>query len=170
MLSYPVTLAHHLVPIPPRPSALHLPAHSTSLVPSFLNFELSTFNSELPPPRLTPFPSHHSKPRARNSFPLISFQETGGYSLTWSYQSRRDALFTGHWLRVTGLLFLLLTPFPRSLTHKQGGTGHWSYQFSSLSTVDCRLLAFHSFSPPCPASHFPLQWEIPFPVITGENQ
>jgi hypothetical protein len=63
-----------------------------------------------------------------------------------------------------------LSPFARSLTQKQGGTGYWSYQFSSLSAIDCRLLASPSYSPPCPSSPFPLQWGYPFPVITGENQ
>src|SRR5580700_7914265 len=62
-----------------------------------------------------------------------------------------------------------ITPFPASLTQKQGDTAYWSYYFSSLSVVDCRLLAFRSFPPPCPTSHFPLQWEIPFPVTTGEK-
>jgi hypothetical protein len=79
--------------------------------------------------------------------------------------------FTGRWP-------LSVTPFPASLTKKEGGTGYWpalstvegSYQSSSLSAVDCRLLASPPYSPPCPTSPFPLQWEYPFPVLTGENQ
>jgi hypothetical protein len=63
-----------------------------------------------------------------------------------------------------------LTPFARSLTQKQGGTGYWSYQSPSPSAVDCRLLASASFPPPCPSQHFPLEWRDPFPVITEENQ
>jgi hypothetical protein len=71
-----------------------------------------------------------------------------------------------------------LSPFARSLTQKQGGTGYWptlsavegSYQSPSLSAVDCRLLASSPYSPPCPTSPFPLQWKHPFPVITEENQ
>ncbi len=62
-----------------------------------------------------------------------------------------------------------LSPFAGSLTQKQGGTGYWSYQSSSLSAVDCRLLASPSYSPPCPSCPFSLQWEIPFPVRTGEK-
>src|SRR5712664_454341 len=50
-----------------------------------------------------------------------------------------------------------LSPFARSLTQKQGGTGYWSYQLSSLSAVDCRLLVSPSYSPPCPTCPFPLQ-------------
>jgi hypothetical protein len=71
-----------------------------------------------------------------------------------------------------------LTPFAATLMKKQRGTGYWpalsavegSCQRSSLSAVDCRLLASHFFPPPCPSSPFPLQWGYPFPVITGENQ
>lgn len=88
-----------------------------------------------------------------------------------------------------------LTPFPSSLTQKQGGRGHWpalsavegSYQLSSLldalpslRSALCALcvsavslLFFPSpllSPPPCPTSPFPLKWGHPFPVITGENQ
>ena len=71
-----------------------------------------------------------------------------------------------------------LSPFTGSVTQKQGGTEYWparsgvegSYQSSLLSTVNCRLLASPSYSPPCSTSSFPLQWGYPFPVITGENQ
>jgi hypothetical protein len=62
-----------------------------------------------------------------------------------------------------------LSPFARPLTQNQGGTDCWSYQFSSLSTLDCRLLASPSYSPPCPSFPFPLKWGYPFPVITGEK-
>jgi len=79
--------------------------------------------------------------------------------------------FTGRWPRS-------VTPFPTSLTQRQGGRGYWpalsgvegSYQSSLLSAVDCRLLASPPYSPPCSTTYFPLQWNYPFPVITGENQ
>ncbi len=88
-----------------------------------------------------------------------------------------------------------LSPFPTSLTQKQGGRGYWpslrgaegSRQLSSmpdallpLRFARCALCVsavshlFFPFVPlvvsPCPTTYFPLQWEIPFPVITGENQ
>jgi len=80
-----------------------------------------------------------------------------------------------------------LSPFPRSLTQKQGGRGSWADQhssplarLSSLRSGLCALcvsavsLLFFPFVPfahsPCPSQHFPLQWGYPFPVITGENQ
>ena len=40
-----------------------------------------------------------------------------------------------------------------------------------VSTVSLLLFPFVPFAaPPCPSSSFPLEWEYPFPVITGENQ
>ena len=71
-----------------------------------------------------------------------------------------------------------LSLFTATLRRKQGDTGYWpalsaaegSYQSSPLSAVDCGLLASPSYSPPCPASPFPLKWGYPFPVITGENE
>jgi len=80
-----------------------------------------------------------------------------------------------------------LTPFPTSLTQKQGGRGYWSYQLSSqldaipslrpalcvlrVSAVSLLLFPFVPLAaPPCPSPSFPLQWKYPFPVITGENQ
>ena len=45
-----------------------------------------------------------------------------------------------------------LTPFTATLTKKQGGTGHWSYQSSLLLAVDCRLLASPSYSRLVPPS------------------
>jgi hypothetical protein len=41
---------------------------------------------------------------------------------------------------------------------------------SLLYSFSLPLLPTGRCSPPCPASSFPLQWEYPFPVITGENQ
>ncbi len=40
-----------------------------------------------------------------------------------------------------------------------------------VSAVSLLLFPFVPLAvPPCPNNYFPLQWEIPFPVITGENQ
>jgi hypothetical protein len=189
-----VTLAHDSVSISTPHSKSILFVRSSYPQPSSLNFELSTFDSELPPPRLTPFLSYQSKSRIRNSFPLISFQKTGGIPLAWSDQSAR--------IRVSGCRLtakgFLLTPFPATLTQKQGGTLYWpalspvegSYQFSprqaagpSLRSVLCALsvsavslllfpfpMPYTRSSLPCPTTQFPLQWEYPFPVITEENQ
>lgn len=79
-----------------------------------------------------------------------------------------------------------LTPFPTSLTRKQGGRGPWSYHHSSplarqssprsglcvlcVSAVSPLFFPFVPFAySPCPSQHFPLEWGYPFPVITGEN-
>src|SRR5579859_789950 len=75
-----------------------------------------------------------------------------------------------HLFAVSSSLSSSLTPFTATLTQKVGGAGGWSYQRSSLSAVDCRLLASPPSSPPCSTTYFPLQWNNPFPVITGENQ
>lgn len=66
-----------------------------------------------------------------------------------------------------------LTPFPTSLTQKQGGGG-WpalstvegSYQPSSDPPVRYFLTSLLRFF----FSLFQVQWEHPFPVITGETQ
>ena len=52
----------------------------------FSRSELSTFNFKLSTSPLNPFPSHHSRTRACNPFPLISLHKTGGIPLAWSYQ------------------------------------------------------------------------------------
>ena len=151
MLRFSVTLAHHL-----------------ALSDLCKGFVLILFrpSAELPPPWRTPFLSYHSRFRARNSFPLIDLQKTRGILPSWSDQS---ASLTAKGYRLGAACFPL-SPFAATLTQKQGGTGYWSYQPASLLTVSCRLLASPSYSPPCPTTHFPLQWEYPFPVITGENQ
>jgi hypothetical protein len=42
---------------------------------------------------------------------------------------------------------------------------------SAVSLLSFLPLRRHSpAAPPCPARQFPLKWEYPFPVITGENQ
>jgi hypothetical protein len=82
----------------------------------------------------------------------------------------------------------LLSPFATSLMQKQGGTGYWSYQSSLAERAGktppaseggpyTRVLppvTSHespvTFRSPCPSPPFPLKWEIPFPVFTGENQ
>lgn len=83
---------------------------------------------------------------------------------------------------------LLLSPFTRSLTQKQGvqGIGHTNrslrqkpYPFLHKPPSTFRFLSLNTgrWSPatgrwtlPCPSTHFPLKWGYPFPVITGENQ
>ena len=58
-----------------------------------------------------------------------------------------------------------LSPFPTSLTQKQGGTEYRSYQPSSGSPfrylITSSLRSFFSL--------FQVQWKHPFPVFTGEK-
>ena len=142
----PRTLRRSIIPLAPFPPSL-LRAPSYKLMTS------------LP----TPFLSHISKSPAHNSFPLINLQKAGGIPHAWSDQFS-SLLAVGCRLSPFSCP---LTPFPTSLSQKQGGTRHWSYQRSSLPTVGCRLLAFPSASPPCSTPRFPLKWELPFPVLTG---
>ena len=149
-----MTLAHHSVPILPRPSTFHLPAHSTSLVPSFLNTEHSTLNSELPPVLLTPFLLTLAR-HAINSCIVYHLQRMGeGVPPPGCRKMTACSLLTPV---PTSLLPRVplggvaktppLSPFPRPLTQKQGGTGYWpalstvegSYQSSSLSAEKCQL-------------------------------
>src|SRR5271157_5446978 len=140
---------------PAHPAPLH---HSACSFSSFLA-ESSKLQTNDFPPNSFPF-THLQIPRPQ----LLSFDK--------SPKSRGDTPRV-----VRPILFTVgcrlspfscpLTPFPTSLSQKQGGTRHWSYQRSSLPTVGCRLLAFPSASPPCSTPRFPLKWELPFPVLTG---
>ena len=56
-----------------------------------------------------------------------------------------------------------LTPFPASLTQKQGGIEDWSYQSASLSTINCRLLTSHCVPPALPLFLLPVSGKYRFP-------
>jgi len=120
----------------------------------------------------------------RNSFVSPTYAKTGGYTplkmsarrhfLSLLSQSPLSALLFFNHLRTLSFfgsqLSRVLPTGCALFAKKPGGRGYCSYQSSSLSAVDCRLLASPSYSLPCPTTDFPLQWEYPFPVITGENQ
>jgi hypothetical protein len=123
-----MTIARRFAPIQAEEPALAIScssgfpplAHSAS-VPLFSGPKLSTVGCRLLAALLTPSLSKISRPRARNSFPLINLQKTGGYTPTWSYQCSS--------LSAVGCRLLPpLSPFTRSLTKKQGGGGVWSGQ------------------------------------------
>lgn len=128
-----MTIAHR------HPASLCVPRVS-ALALLFPHSELSTLNFKLSISPLNPFPSHHSRTRAGNSFPLIPLQKTGGTPPSWSDQftSLSDIgrqvpaasyrpVFTGHWSRITGHILAPVSPFPASLTQKQGVYMLWSY-------------------------------------------
>ena len=95
---------------------------------------------------LTSFLSHHSKPRARNSFPLISLHKTGGIPPAWSYQVSSVSA-KGCRLMADGFLLSsffpldtkipLVSPFPPLHPQKQGG----------VPPQKCRRADIFDFSP-----------------------
>ena|SRR5208283_1159447 len=117
VLAFPVTVARHRVP--PAPPPIPLSFHSLRSFPEFL---LPSFQSL---PHSFVFHIQSSSP------PFYRFrtlaQKTGGTPPNWSSQSQPSALFTGPVSLVAGHFFPPLTPFPASLTQKQGVYMLWSY-------------------------------------------
>ena len=179
MLCFLVTLADYSVHTAPRPAGLHFPALITVLSLRFFSEQSSNdFKASASSPTsfvhsrassIQALPHSFvfrifSNPRYSNNFRTLA-PKTGGYTPAWSDHDSSLAAVSCQLPAPSSPL----TPFTATLTQRQGGTGYWSYQRSSLLAVSCRLLAFHSFLPPCPSTHFPLQWEPPFPVLTGEE-